>query len=188
MNETPTGAAPPTSPPPPPPGRMRRVLLAEAPYLAMLAAVFFGIAQAALAKEPDPLYWMIVTPLFGVLCIAAGWAGAPGRGGRARLIWTQALHWGAFLIAMRVLFRPEVQAALGARGTEIGLLILLALGTFVAGVHAGSARIVGIGVVLGAAVPPLALVQHAALLTLAAAALAGAAGAVFVMLAMRGRG
>jgi len=89
---------------------------------------------------------------------------------------------------MRVLFRPEVQAALGAGGAEIGLLILLALGTFVAGMHAGSARIVGIGVVLGAAVPLLALVQHAALLTLAAAALAGGVGAVFVMLAKRERG
>jgi hypothetical protein len=154
----------------------------------MLAASFVGVAYAGLSATPSPLYWKIVTPVFGLLCIAAGWAGAPARGGRMRLVWTQALHWAGFLLAMLVLFRPEVQSALQGRGAEIGLLMLLALGTFVAGVHAGSWRIMAVGAVLGAAVPLLALVQQSALLILAVALLAGAAGAIFVMLAARGKG
>ena len=179
---------PPAPAPPPAPHAMRGALLNQAPYIAMLGAAFFGVAYAALSSGPNPLYWKIVTPLFGVLCVVAGWEGAPERGGRMRLIWTQALHWAGFLVAMLVLFRPEVQTALAGRGAEIGLLLLLALGTFVAGVHAGSWRILGVGVVLGVSVPLLALVQQSALLILAAAVLAGAAGAVFVMLAARGRG
>lgn len=180
-------APPPAPAPAPATSAMPRTLLHQAPYIAMLAAAFFGVSYAALASGPNPLYWKIVTPLFGVLCVVAGWAGAPDRGGRMRLVWTQALHWAGFLVAMLVLFRPEVQAALAGRGAEIGLLMLLALGTFVAGVHAGSWRIGAVGVVLGASVPLLALVQQSALLILGAAVLAGAAGAVFVMLAARGR-
>jgi len=178
---------PPAPAPPPPPSALPRTLLHQAPYIAMLAAAFFGVAYAAFSSGPNPLYWKIVTPLFGVLCVVAGWAGAPDRGGRMRLIWTQALHWAGFLLAMLVLFRPEVQAALAGRGAEIGLLMLLALGTFVAGVHAGSWRIGAVGAVLGASVPLLALVQQSFLLILGAAVLAGAAGAVFVMLAARGK-
>lgn len=162
-------------------------LLSQAPYIAMLLAAFGGVAYAGVSSEPNALYWKIVTPVFGLLCIVAGWSGAPTRGGRMRLIWTQALHWAGFLLAMLVLFRPEVQAALQGRGAEIGLLMLLALGTFVAGVHAGSWRIMAVGAVLGASVPLLALVQQAVLLVLAAAVLAGAAGASFVMFAARGR-
>lgn len=172
---------------PPPAGGTGRALLSQAPYIGMLAASFLGVAYAGLSTEPNALYWMVVTPLFGVLCVAAGWAGAPARGGRMRLAWTQALHWAGFLLAMLVLFRPEVQAALAGRGAEIGLLMLLALGTFVAGVHAGSWRIVAVGAVLGASVPLLALVQQSVLLILSVAVLAGAAGAVFVMLAARGK-
>lgn len=181
------------APPQPAPAPAERrgiagALLDQAPYIAMLAASFFGVAYAGLSSGPNPLYWKIVTPVFGLLCIAAGWAGAPARGGRMRLAWTQALHWAGFLVAMLVLFRPEVQSALQGRGAEIGLLMLLALGTFVAGVHAGSWRIMAVGAVLGASVPLLALVQQSALLILSVAVLAGAAGAVFVMLAARGKG
>ena len=196
MSETVTGgamaeAAPDPMPAPPAPAQQRGVagaLLDQAPYIAMLAASFVGVAYAGLSAAPSPLYWKIVTPVFGLLCIAAGWAGAPARGGRMRLVWTQALHWAGFLLAMLVLFRPEVQSALQGRGAEIGLLMLLAIGTFVAGVHAGSWRIMAVGAVLGAAVPLLALVQQSALLILATAVLAGAAGAVFVLLAARGKG
>ena len=78
-----------------PPAQGRGVagaLLDQAPYIAMLAASFVGVAYAGLSATPSPLYWKIVTPVFGLLCIAAGWAGAPARGGRMRLVWTQALH------------------------------------------------------------------------------------------------
>ncbi|MBR0679625.1 hypothetical protein GXW74_03950 [Roseomonas eburnea] len=162
-------------------------LFSQAPYILMLLAAFGGVAYAGFSSQPNTLYWTIVTPVFGLLCIVAGWAGAPERGGRMRLVWTQALHWAGFLLAMLVLFRPEVQAALQGRGAEIGLLMLLALGTFVAGVHAGSWRIMAVGAVLGVSVPLLALVQQSVLLVLAAAALAGVAGASFVLLAARGR-
>jgi hypothetical protein len=183
-------AAPPPPPgsPPAPPRKMAAELAGQAPYIAMLAGAFGGVANTAFAATPSPLYWMILAPLFGLLCVAAGWAAAPERGGRLRLVWTQAAHWAAFLVAMLLLFRPEVQAVMQGRASEIGVLLLLALGTFVAGVHAGSWRIVAVGALLAASVPLLAFVEQAALLVVAAAVLVAGTGAAFLWAAARGRG
>ena len=52
-----------------------------------------------------------------------------------RLIWTQALHWLAFLVAMNSGLLPNVQNMLNSDATGLAILLLLALGTFVAGVH-----------------------------------------------------
>lgn len=184
----PMPSAPPTPPQAPPKPGMAGQVAGQAPYIAMLAGAFGGVATTAFAATPSPLYWMILAPLFGLLCVAAGWAGAPDRGGRLRLVWTQAAHWAAFLVAMLLLFRPEVQGVMQGRATEIGLLLLLALGTFVAGVHAGSWRIVAVGALLAASVPLLAFVQQAALLVVAAAVLVVGTGAVFLWTAARARG
>jgi len=171
-----------------PPRGLVREAIGQAPYILMLAGAFAGVVHAAFAAAPSPLYWKVLTPCFGLLCVAAGWAGAPERGGRVRLVWTQAAHWAAFLIAMLLLFRPEVQAVMPGRSTEIGLLLLLALGTFVAGVHAGSWRIVAVGALLAVSVPLLAFVQQTALLIVAALVLAGATGAAFLWTAARAKG
>ena len=55
-----------------------------------------------------------------------------------KLVRTQALHWLAFLAAMWLMFLPEVRGVVNDNATSLTLLILLALGTFVAGVMPGS--------------------------------------------------
>ena len=50
-------------------------------------------------------------------------------------VMAQALHWLAFLVAMNIVLLPNVQRMLTAPATGLALLMLLALGTFVAGVH-----------------------------------------------------
>ena len=182
MSDTIAGATPPEPiTPPPAPRSWGRAVLAEAPYLAMLLAGFGGVVHAGAAGQPKLLYWQVMAPLFGMLCIAAGWNRAAARGMRLQLVWTQAAHWAAFLAAMLLLFLPTVRGVVNDNATEIGLLLLLGLGTFVAGVHAGSWRIIAVGAVLGASAPAVALVQQAAMLIaglgLAVALLAG----VFVL-------
>jgi hypothetical protein len=192
MSDSPPGStafdAPPAAAAAPSPRSMAGEILGQAPYILMLAGAFGGVAYTAFADTPNPLYWMILAPLFGLLCVAAGWEKAPERGGRMRLVWTQAAHWAAFLVAMLLLFRPEVQGVMQGRASEIGLLLLLALGTFVAGVHAGSWRIVAVGALLGIAVPLVGLVQQSALLVVASGLLVAAAAAVFLWTAARSRG
>ncbi len=174
---TPGPAAPP--PAAPPSRSLGRALLAEAPYLMMLVAGFVGVALAG-GPTPQLLYWQVLAPVFGVLCIAAGWKAAAGRGQRMRLVWTQASHWAAFLAAMLMLYLPSVRGVVNDNATEIGLLLLLGLGTLVAGIHAGSWRIIAVGAVLGASVPAVATLQQSVMLVVAGGMLVVLVGAAFV--------
>jgi hypothetical protein len=169
------------APAPPPATRSwGRAALAEAPYLLMLLAGFGGVAYTGAAETRNLLYWQILAPVFGLLCIAAGWNAAAGRGQRMRLIWTQAAHWVAFLVAMLMMFLPSVRGVVNDDATEIGLLLLLGLGTFVAGVHAGSWRIIAVGAVLALSVPGVAVVQQSAMLIAVGGVLVVLVGAGFV--------
>src|SRR5271167_101521 len=67
--------------------------LAELPYAAMLLGAFIGLALESATGRPAVLYWQILAPIYGLICILAGWARGEKRSSRTRLIWTQALHW-----------------------------------------------------------------------------------------------
>ncbi len=180
----------PSAPTPPPAAPSRswgRIILSEAPYIAMLLAGFFGVAWIGGAEQPNLLYWQVLAPIFAALCIVAGWSASATRGGRTRLIWTQGLHWAAFLIAMMLLFAPSVRGVVNDNATEIGLLLLLGLGTFVAGVHAGSWRITAVGAVLGLSVPAVAVMQQSVMLIVGGALVVLLFAGAFVLVAARGR-
>ena len=80
-------------------------------------------------------------------------------------MWTQALHWLAFLVAMNIVLLANVQLTLTATATGLTLLMLLALGTFVAGVHV-SWQICVLGIIMGLLVPAIAWLTQSALLLL----------------------
>src|SRR5207302_3221991 len=82
--------------------------------------------------------------------------------------------WLAFLVAMNLLLLSSVQSMLTAEATGLTILTLLALGTFVAGVHLQAWQICLLGMVMGLSVPAVAWIERSALfLLLAAVALAG---------------
>src|SRR5262249_36025388 len=83
-----------------------------------------------------------------------------GREARWRLIWTQALHWVAVLVAMNIMLISGVQTLLPTPATSLVLLILLALGTFLAGVSLLSLQIGFLGLAMGLSVPALSWVQQ----------------------------
>jgi hypothetical protein len=181
-------ATPAAAPAPAAPARSwSRILLSEAPYIAMLLAGFLGVAWIGGAEQPNLLYWQVLTPIFAALCIAAGWTASATRGGRTRLIWTQGLHWAAFLIAMMLLFAPSVRGVVNDDAAEIGLLLLLGLGTFVAGVHAGSWRIMAVGAMLGLSVPAVAVMQQSVMLIMGGGLVVLVFAGVFVLVSARGR-
>ena len=138
----------------------------EWPYLAMLVLALLGIGYTNLAPRPTADYWQVLVPLFAVICVAGQWRRARDEKGRWRLIWTQALHWGALLVAMRLMFLPQLQNMMNSDMIGLGILALLALGTFLAGVHAGAWQICVVGVVLALAVPAIATLEQAIFLVL----------------------
>ena len=147
------------------PGR-GRILFRDLPYIAMLVLGIGGVAFRSFSGHPMLLYWQILLPLFGVMCVLAGWPAASTSEQRRSLIWTQALHWGAFMLVTYVLSMPQLRGVLNDNAMALVLLALLALSTFVAGVHARAWRICVIGAVMGLALPAVAWVDQAAILLL----------------------
>ena len=143
-------------------------LLRELPYLGVLAMTLIGVAYTSAAREPLILYWEILALTVFAVCIFVGWRHTEGREARVRMLWTQALHWGAFLVAMNIVLLPGVQRVLTASATGLTLLMLLALGTFVAGIHL-SLRICLLGLTMALAVPAIAWLKQSSVFLLLAA-------------------
>lgn len=160
-------------------GGMGRWLLRDLPYAAMLILAVGGIVLTSFRGPTTYYYWMALAPIYALIVIASGWRQLGTGAERMRLVVTQLLHWAAFLGAMWLMFLPEVRGVVNDNATSLTLLILLALGTFVAGVHAAVWRISAVGVFLGLSVPAVAWVQESAMLLLVGALLLVLVGAAF---------
>lgn len=164
-------------------------------HLAMIVAALIGIGITSLAGPPAAgtrgaavWIWLALVPAYAGACIWEGWAHATASRLRTRLVVTQLLHWAAFLVAMYMLLTPELRGVLNENAVGLALLTLLAIGTFVAGVHAWSAPICATGVILALAVPALAWVDANMLLVIALVLIAAvvAAGVMLVKRRMAG--
>ena len=118
----------------------------EWPYLLVLALAFFGIAYTSFSQTPMTVYWIVLAPFLGVICVITCWRDASSREQRLRLLWTQALHWGAVLLAMHLMFVADVRRMMNADASALAALTVLALGTFTAGIHITAWRICLVGI------------------------------------------
>ena len=140
-------------------------LLDNLPFVAIIVLGLIGSGWASLSRTPTARYWVIVTPVIGVICIAAGWRHTL-KGERLGMVAIQALQWGAVLIAMYLLTVSTVEQSLSANATGLMLLTVLALGVFVSGLDLRSWKLCLTGAFLAVAVPAIAWIQQAALLLL----------------------
>src|SRR5512144_2775107 len=107
----------------------------ELPFISMLVLALAGAAYASLLPGPSLTFWQILAPVFAVFCIVAGWRRAKSKSARWRIVWTQALHWSAILLAMRLLFLPRVEQLLNRDAFRLAIIAVMSLGTFLAAVH-----------------------------------------------------
>jgi hypothetical protein len=154
-------------------------LLRDLPYAVMLALALGGIVLTAFQGPATYYYWMALAPIYGLISVISGWSRLDTGGERLQLVLTQALHWLAFVGAMWLMFLPQVRGVENDNATSLTLLILLALGTFVAGVHARAWRVCTVGVFLALSVPAVAWIQVSAVLVLVALVLVAVAAAGF---------
>jgi hypothetical protein len=94
-------------------------------------------------------------------------------------MWTQALHWATFLVMMNIMLLPHVQSMVPAPANSLVLLMLLALGTFLAGVNLLSLQICFLGLAMAFAVPAIAWLKQSALFLVLAAVLLIGLGITF---------
>jgi hypothetical protein len=144
-------------------------LLKQLPYIAVLTLAVSGVAYTNMSRQPLVGYWEFLALAMGVLCVVTEWAALDEKQARFRLIWTQAVHWAAVLVTMNVMLLPGVQQLLPALATGLVLLMLLALGTFLAGLNLRSLQICFLGIALALAVPAISWLKQSVLLVILAA-------------------
>ena len=79
------------------------------PYIAVLTLAVAGVAYTNISHQPLVGYWAFLALATGVLCVIPEWKNAKNRQARLRLMWTQALHWGAILLTMNIVLLSRVQ-------------------------------------------------------------------------------
>ena len=140
-----------------------RWLVHDSPYIAMLSLALVGV----ILRLPV-LYWVILIPVFGAISIADGWRHFAAGGDRRKLVYGVALNWCALLLAVYLLYNGGVTGVMNANATSLAMMTLLALGTFIAGVHARIWRMCAVGGLLFLAVPCLGWLDQSPLLIIAA--------------------
>lgn len=158
-------------------------LIRETPYLLLIVLSLIGIGWTSVSRTPTTTYWIVLTPVAALICIAAGWRHCTLNAERLRMAASQALHWAAFLLAMILVTISDIHGMVNFDATALMLLMLLALGVFTAGLSLWSWKLCVTGLFLGLAAPLLAWVERAALLLM----LIGAALIAFFVLRWRFR-
>lgn len=134
-------------------------VLDDTPYIAMLLLALAGVTFRLTVG-----YWIMLAPVFGVICVIAGWHHVENRDKHFRLIAAQALNWSALVIAVYVLHNSGVVGEMNANAIALAMMTLLALSTFVAGVQAWVWRICAIGIALLIAVPVIGWADQSAMI------------------------
>jgi hypothetical protein len=169
------------------PQGFRHFVIREWPYLLMVALALAGVAYTSVADSPIRSYWITLAPFIGLVCVASGWSDAASREDRVRLIWTQALHWGAVLLAMELIYIADATRVLTVEAGALSVLTVLALGAFTAGIHIKSWRICLVGVMLALGVPGIVLLERSAFLIVLILAVGAAVVAPFFVHRTRAR-
>ena len=152
----------------------------DLPFFLVLVLTVIGVAYTSFSNRPIIVYWELLAPLIGLLCVGAGWHHAIDSANRWRLLATQALHWVAFLVVMNLLLLPSVQRLFNANSIGLAIFVLLTLGTFTAGVHILSWHVCLLGLIMALSIPAIAWVQSSALIVaVVGAAIATTVGALW---------
>jgi len=115
-------------------GLKRYIGRSEIAFLVLIALSFIGIGYTDYSAAGSIWFWKLLVPLFGVTCIVSEWHRNTDK---RRVIWTQALHWGALYGVMELVFSHLIEARLDAPIIGLILMLLLALTTFLAGIYIG---------------------------------------------------
>lgn len=136
----------------------------DLPFVLVLVLTVVGVAYTSFSNQPIILYWELLAPAIGIVCVAAGWHRTTDSASKWRLIATQGLHWLAFLLLMNLLLLPNVQRLFNAGSIGLAIFVLLTLGTFTAGVHVLSWHVCFLGLIMAISIPAIAFIQTSALI------------------------
>jgi hypothetical protein len=156
-------------------------------YVLILTLAILGVAYTNISHQPLVGYWEFLAIAMGAVCVITEWRKREDRHDQLQLMWTQALHWIAVLITMNIMLLTGVERTLAWPATSLVLLMLLALGTFLAGLNLLSLPICFLGVALVLSVPAIAWLKQSALFLVLIAIFLIGLGIIFLPWLWRGR-
>jgi hypothetical protein len=109
-------------------------------------------------------YWIIMTPIFGLISIIEGWSHFKSRYEKLGLAFKIAAIWAAVLVSIYLFENESVKGVMTVNATSLTIITLLALGTFVAGVQAHVWQICAVGGLLFLSVPGVGWLDNSPLL------------------------
>ena len=145
------------------PSYLSQWLLNDILFIAMLL-----MAVAGVILRLPVIYWIVLTPIFGIISVGEGWSHFHSRSERLGLAYRVAAIWCALLLCIYLLYSSNVQGVMNANASSLAMMTLLALGTFVAGIQARVWQICAVGAILFLAVPGVGWLDQSPLLLAAA--------------------
>jgi len=163
-------------------GLLHRILIVGA----LCVLVMIGLFLTNISHLHARYYWSAMFPIFGIVCLwheLAGPAGDPIP--RWRRILRQALHWLGPIVAVQIIFLQLARGQMDADAAALVTLVILAVTSFMAGVHMDRSfywvsAVLAFAAVIGTEV-------EAYLWMLAAIAIVAVAITVFAAIALRRR-
>ncbi len=153
------------------PAVRRRTMIEGAVGLVLLALAFAAIATSDVSAASSQFYWTLLVIVFAAAALALHWfEGGHGVGG-LRGVWSIALHWLGVLVAVEMVFYLVASGRMANADTGLSSGVILALGTYLAGVR-GEWRLMVLGVALALATVGVAFVEQYLLVFVGVAVLA----------------
>ena len=137
----------------------RTVLLEALGALVLLALAFAGIAASDVSAAGTQGYWTLITLVFALASLEVDWqhSGPAFSGSRSAV--RLGLHWVGVFAAVQIVYFFIASGRLANADTGLVNGLILALGTFLCGVHVNW-RLMVLGVALGLATGAVAYVEQ----------------------------
>jgi len=140
----------------------------------LVALAVIGIAVTDHSDDYGLRYWLLMVPVFAIVSVIAGWSRERSSGeGVATILRRQILHWLGLVLAVFVVYALQKAGRIDNDAVALSTLTLLALTTFLAGVHFDW-RMSVLGVAMGLTVVVEALFEKFFLVILIVAGVSGA--------------
>jgi len=139
-------------------------LVRDIAYIAMLLLALIGVGFRLPVS-----YWLVLFPLFGIISAYEGRVRGVPLFEQFKSVLGIAAIWIAMLAAIYLLYSSGVQGMIDNNASSLVMIILLALGTFCAGVQARIWQISAIGAILCLFVPGLGWLDKSFMFVITAA-------------------
>ena len=119
-------------------GRLRRLTIYEYILLALMALAVIGVGVTYFLPDKSYRYWVVMVPVFGIACTSIEWSRLRRQNSATwKTVRNQLYHWLGVLVSVYLVHMLLNIQQLTKQNAGLIVLLVLALGTFLAGIQLG---------------------------------------------------